>query len=64
MPDRYGMHNPDLIDPPDKPFSYFANPNDILGAFGAPVASEITPEGYVFTGFGELMFFEIGRAHV
>ena len=57
MPDRFGMHNPDLIDPPDKPFSYFANPNDVLGAFGAPVASEVTPEGYVFTGFGELMFF-------
>ncbi|NPV46853.1 MAG: hypothetical protein HPY69_07835 [Armatimonadetes bacterium] len=57
MPDRYGMHDPDLIDPPDQPFSYFANPNDILGAFGAPVASEVTPEGYVYTGFGELMFF-------
>lgn len=57
MPDRYGMHDPDVIDPPDKPFSYFANPNDILGAFGAPVASEVTPEGYVYTGFGELMFF-------
>jgi hypothetical protein len=57
MPDRYGMHDPETIDPPGKPFSYFANPNDILGAFGAPVASEVTPEGYVFTGFGELMFF-------
>lgn len=57
MPDRYGMHDPDAIDPPDKPFSYFAHPNDILGAFGAPVASEVTPEGYVYTGFGELMFF-------
>lgn len=56
MPDRYGMLDPDQIDPPGKPFSYFANPNDILGAFGAPVASEVTPEGYVFTGFGELMF--------
>jgi len=56
MPDRYGMLDPDLTDAPDKPFSYFANPNDILGAFGAPVASEITPEGYIFTGFGELVF--------
>jgi hypothetical protein len=45
------------MDPPDQPFSYFANPNDVLGAFGAPVASEVTPEGYVFTGFGELVFF-------
>ncbi|MEN6549626.1 MAG: hypothetical protein ABFE07_26570 [Armatimonadia bacterium] len=57
MSDRYGMHDPDVIDQPGKPFSYFANPNDILGAFGAPVASEVTPEGYVFTGFGELMLF-------
>lgn len=57
MSDRYGMHDPDVIDQPGKPFSYFANPNDILGAFGAPVASEVTPEGYIFTGSGELMFF-------
>ena len=56
MPDRYGMLDPDLTDAPDKPFSYFAHPNDVLGAFGAPVASEVTPEGYIFTGFGELMF--------
>ncbi len=57
MPDRYGMHDPDIIDQPGKPFSYFANPDDVLGAFGAPVAAEVTPEGYIFTGFGELMFF-------
>lgn len=57
MPDRFGMHDPDVMDPPDRPFSYFANPNDIIGTFGAPVSSEVTPEGYVFTGFGELMFF-------
>jgi len=57
MADRFGMHEPNLIDPVDKPFSYFADPNDILGAFGAPVASEVTPEGCIFTGFGELMFF-------
>ena len=56
MPDRYGMLDPVLTDAPDKPFSYFAHPNDVLGAFGAPVASEVTPEGYIFTGFGELMF--------
>lgn len=52
-----GMLDPDLMDPPDQPFSYFANPNDLLGAWGAPVGSEVTPEGYVYTGFGELMFF-------
>ena len=52
-----GMHDPDRIDPTDKPFSYYANPNDILKPYGATVASEVTPEGYIFTGFGELMFF-------
>jgi hypothetical protein len=52
-----GMLDPDRMDPPERPFSYFANPNDLLGAWGAPVGSEVTPEGYVFTGFGELMFF-------
>lgn len=57
MAERFGMHDPDTIDLPGKPFSYFANPNDLLGAFGAPVGSEVTPEGYVYTGLGELMFF-------
>jgi hypothetical protein len=52
-----GMLDPTEMDPPDRPFSYFANPNDLLGAWGAPVASEVTPEGYVYTGFGELLFF-------
>lgn len=52
-----GMVDPDVLDPPDKPFSYFAHPNDVLGAWGAPVAVEVTPEGYIYTGFGELMVF-------
>ena len=51
-----GMHNPS-IDPPGEPFSYFWHPTDVLGTLFAPVASEVTPEGYVYTGFGELMFF-------
>jgi len=50
-----GMLDPG-IDVPGKPFSYFANPTDVVGALYAPVASEVTPEGYVYTGFGELMF--------
>jgi hypothetical protein len=29
----------------------------VIGTLFAPVASEITPEGYIYTGFGELMFF-------
>jgi len=52
-----GMFDPDLLDPPDKPFSYFAWPTDVLGAYGAPASVEVTPEGYIWTGFGELMFF-------
>lgn len=52
-----GMFDPDLLDPPGKPFSYFAWPTDMLGAYGAPAGVEVTPEGYLWTGFGELMFF-------
>jgi hypothetical protein len=51
-----GMHNPS-IDSPAEPFSYFWHPTDVLGTLFDPVASELTPEGYVYTGFGELMFF-------
>jgi hypothetical protein len=51
-----GMHSPS-IDPPGEPFSYFWHPTDVLGTLFAPVASEVTPEGYIYTGFGELMFF-------
>jgi hypothetical protein len=51
-----GMLNPS-IDPPGEPFSYFWHPTDVLGTLFAPVASEVTPEGYIYTGFGELMFF-------
>lgn len=52
-----GMFDPDVMDPPDKPFSYFACPTDMIGAWGAPAGVEVTPEGYIWTGFGELMFF-------
>jgi hypothetical protein len=45
------------IDQAGQPFSYFSKPTDIIGAMGALSAAEISPEGYVYTGFGELMFF-------
>jgi len=51
-----GMLDP-AMDTPGEPFSYFWHPTDVIGALYAPVASEITPEGYIYTGFGELMFF-------
>jgi hypothetical protein len=45
------------IDRPDQPFSYFSKPTDEMGMMDAEAATEITPEGYLRTGFGELMFF-------
>lgn len=45
------------VDEPGKPFSYFWHPTDIIGTLYAPVATEVTPEGYLYTGFGEFMFF-------
>ena len=45
------------IDRNDQPFSYFSKPTDIIGVMNAPSATEISPEGYLYTGFGELMFF-------
>lgn len=45
------------IDQPGQPFSYFSKPTDEIGVMGAEAATEITPEGYLRTGFTELMFF-------
>ena len=45
------------LDRPGEPFSYFSRPTDVIGVMDAPEATEITPEGYLYTGFGELMFF-------
>lgn len=45
------------IDLPDEAFSYFSKPTDEIGVMDAQAATEITPEGYLYTGFGELMFF-------
>ncbi len=50
------MVNP-AIDRPDEPFSYFAKPTDVIGVMDARAGTEITPEGYLYTSSGELMFF-------
>lgn len=50
------MTNP-AIDRPNQPFSYFSEPTEELGVMGASSGAEVTPEGYLYTGFGELMFF-------
>ena len=46
-----------FIDRTDQPFSYFSKPTDEIGMMDAEAATEITPEGYLRTGYGELMFF-------
>lgn len=45
------------IDKPGQPFSYYSAPTDEIGMMDAEAATEVTPEGYLRTGFGELMFF-------
>jgi hypothetical protein len=45
------------FDRPDWPFSYFSKCTDEIAVMDAEAATEITPEGYLRTGFGELMFF-------
>ena len=45
------------IDKPGEPFSYFSQPADVIGVMDAGAGTEVTPEGYLYTGFGELMFF-------
>jgi len=49
------MVNP-VIDAPGQPFSYPAAPTDVIGIRDATAGTEITPEGYLYTGYGELMF--------
>ncbi len=53
---RAQMVDPD-IDKPDEPFSYFAYPVDVVGMVDSREGTEVTPEGYLFTGYGELLFF-------
>lgn len=49
------MLNPD-IDRPGEPFSYIGPSTDQMTIRGAQFGTEITPEGYLYTGWGELMF--------
>lgn len=50
------MVNPS-IDSPEEPFSYYSKPTDVLGVMDGRWGTEVTPEGYLYTGYGELMFF-------
>lgn len=53
----YAAILPPSIDDPQQPFSYFSHPTDQIGVMDVPIGTEITPEGYLYTGFGEMMFF-------
>ena len=50
------MLNP-AIDVPNQPFSYYSEPTDVIGVMDAPTATLVSPEGFFYTGYGELMFF-------
>jgi hypothetical protein len=56
LPVAAQMVDPEMDKQPG-PFSYFSKPTDEIGAMYAPSATELTPEGFLYTGFGELMFF-------
>jgi hypothetical protein len=45
------------IDVAGEPFSYASHSTDQLSVMYSPSGAELTPEGYLYTGFGELMFF-------
>ena len=53
----YGQMVSPAIDRKDKPFSYFSQPVDQIGVAGSRTATEITPEGFLYTGYGEMVFF-------
>lgn len=50
------MVNP-AIDVPNQPFSYYSKPTDVIGVMDAPTGTLVSPEGFFYTGYGELMFF-------
>jgi hypothetical protein len=45
------------IDIPGMPFSYPSMSTDQIGVMYSPSGTEITPEGYLYSGYGELMFY-------
>ena len=49
--------NPAELGRPGQPFTYFSRPTDVLGFMDATEGTEVTPEGYLYTGFAEYVFF-------
>jgi hypothetical protein len=56
QPVLYRMINP-ALDKPSEPFSYPSSSTDQISVMHSPSGAEITPEGSLYTGFGELVFF-------
>lgn len=50
------MVNP-AMDKANEPFSYYSKPTDELGVMDGRWGTEVTPQGFLYTGYGELMFF-------
>jgi hypothetical protein len=50
-----------MVDPAmdrnDEPFCYYSKPTDVLGVMDGKEGTLVTPEGYLYTGYGEIMFF-------
>jgi len=53
-PHRFDMVDP-AMDDGSGPFSYYSHPTDVVGVMDGR-GTEVTPEGYLYTGYGELMF--------
>ena len=51
---QHDMVNP-AMDDSGGPFSYYSRPTDAIGVMDGR-GTEVTPEGYLYTGYGELMF--------
>lgn len=45
------------IDEGPGPFSYFSRPSDVLGLADGDEGTQVTPEGWLWTGAAQLMFF-------
>jgi hypothetical protein len=45
------------LDLEGQPFTYFSHPVDVLGFKDCQEGTELTPEGYLYTGYAELIFF-------
>jgi hypothetical protein len=45
------------IDDPARPFCYFSRPSTVIGVMDGRGGTQVTAEGYLYTGSAELMFF-------